>query len=108
VDPEAQEELYEHPADSLNLTNIIKLEKSPSRIKALALSLESWKTRARAAQLPSDDTMTAELSSEELRRLRALGYIGGGTTPKPATNAPAKSDTNKAPNSVTKTNTPTD
>jgi arylsulfatase A-like enzyme len=90
VDAQAQEELYEHPADSLNLTNLIKSEKSPSHIPTLAQTLEGWKTHARAAQLPGDDSMTAPLSSEELRRLRALGYIGGGTaTPPSNTNAPA-------------------
>jgi hypothetical protein len=112
----AEEELYEHPADSLNLTNVIKSEKPASHVKDLAQTLESWKTRSRAAQLPSDETMTAELSSEELRRLRALGYVGGGTTPKPATNAaakmatnaPASTATNKTANSVINTNSATD
>src|SRR5258706_6282886 len=88
IDPEVQE-LYEHPSDYLNLTNVIKADASPARVKALAATLDTWRTRAKAAQLPSDETMTQQLSSEELRRLRALGYVGGGTTPKPATNAPA-------------------
>jgi arylsulfatase A-like enzyme len=90
VDPDV-EELYEHPSDYLNLTNVIKAEASVGHVKALAQTLDTWKTRARAAQLPNDETMTQQLSSEELRRLRALGYVGGGTTPKPATNAPSPS-----------------
>jgi arylsulfatase A-like enzyme len=92
VDPEAQEELYEHPVDYLNLTNVVKSTGSVARIKALDETLEAWKTRARAAQLPSDETMTQQLSSEELRRLRALGYVGGGTPARPATNAVANTN----------------
>jgi len=95
------EELYEHTSDYLNLTNVIKADASPARVKTLAATLDTWKTRAKAAQLPSDDTMTQQLSSEELRRLRALGYVGGGTTPRPATNAPPTN----APSTNTRTNT---
>lgn len=89
LDPEAQQELYEHPIDYLNLTNVIKSGGSASHLRALTNSLESWKVRARAAQLPSDETMTQQVSSEELRRLRALGYVGGGAPARPATNAVA-------------------
>ena len=94
VDPEAQQELYEHPIDNLNLTNVIKSEGPASRVKALAGTLETWKSRARAAQLASDETMTQQMSSEELRRLRALGYVGGGAPAKPATNNAASPATN--------------
>ena len=100
VDPEAQQELYEHPIDNLNLTNVIKSEGPASRVKALAGTLETWKSRARAAQLASDETMTQQMSSEELRRLRALGYVGGGAPAKPATNN-AVSPTTNAPSKMT-------
>ena len=109
VEPAVQQELYEHPTDSLNLTNLFAIDGAATRIKSLGDTLEAWKTKARAAQLPSDDTMAQNLSSEELRRLRALGYVGGGTTTAPATNAaprtnsPPKLDavagTNSAPTS---------
>jgi arylsulfatase A-like enzyme len=92
VDPEAQQELYEHPADNLNLTNVIKSDPSAGRVRSLNDLLGAWKVKAKAAQLPSDDTMAQQLSSEELRRLRALGYIGGGTSPKPATNTVANTN----------------
>ena len=106
VDPDVQEELYEHPVDYLNLTNVIKSDGPASHLKGLAQTLETWKARARAAQLPSDETMTSQLSSEELRRLRALGYVGGGgTTPKPTTNTVATTATNLA--MITATNTVT-
>ncbi len=105
VDPEAKQELYEHPIDNLNLTNVIKSDGSVSQLGALTNNLESWKVLARTAKLPSDETMTTQLSSEELRRLRALGYVGGGTPARPAmnvttnatttTNAPAGAGTGK-------------
>jgi arylsulfatase A-like enzyme len=93
LEPEPQQELYQHPVDDLNLTNVIKSDGVASRLKSLTDSLESWKTKARAAQLPSDDTMAQQVSSEELRRLRALGYVGGGTPAAPATNKVSNTNT---------------
>jgi arylsulfatase A-like enzyme len=92
VDPEALQELYEHPVDHLNLTNVIKSNSPSSHVKPLHDTLEAWRARAQAAQLPNDETMSSQLSSEELRRLRALGYVGGGTTAKPATNKVANTN----------------
>ena len=43
------------------------------------------------------------LIEEELRRLRALGYVGGGTPARPATDNAA----NPATNATTNTNAPT-
>jgi hypothetical protein len=106
VDPEAQQELYAHPVDHLNLTNVIKSDGAASHVKPLHEALEAWKARAKAAQLPNDETMTTQLSSEELRRLRALGYVGGGTTVKPATNKLASTNSARSPNAVTGTNAP--
>ena len=90
VDPTAETELYEHPIDYLNLTNVISASGAEAHVKALADGLEAWKTKAKAAELPNDDTAMANLSSEELRRLRALGYVGGAPAPKPATANTAK------------------
>ena len=89
-DTNTVEELYEHPADSLDQTNIVKVERRASSLKGIGETLVAWKTKARAAQLPDDATTVQQLSSEELRRLRALGYVGGTTAPaRPAvTNAP--------------------
>ncbi|MCI0539997.1 MAG: sulfatase-like hydrolase/transferase, partial [Verrucomicrobiales bacterium] len=106
VDPEVQQELYEHPVDSLNLTNIIKSDEPASHVGALTETLVAWKSRARAAQLASDETMTQQLSSEELRRLRALGYVGGAPA-RPATNNAANATTNDTTNTTTTTNTNT-
>jgi hypothetical protein len=106
VDPEALQELYEHPVDPLNLTNVIKSEGPSSHVKPLHDTFAAWKARAQAAQLPSDETMTSQLSSEELRRLRALGYVGGGTTtPKTATNKVANATSAGATNAITIPNT---
>jgi hypothetical protein len=102
IDPEAQQELYEHPVDSLNLTNVIKSERSASHVPTLDETLAAWKAKARAAELPSDETMTQQLSSDELRRLRALGYVGGGAPTRPSTNTTVNASTN----AVTGTNAP--
>jgi arylsulfatase A-like enzyme len=106
VDPEALQELYEHSVDYLNLTNVIKSDGPAAHVKPLQDSLEAWKARATAAQLPNDETMTSQLSSEELRRLRALGYVGGGNSAKPATNKVATPNSAGATNTVTNTNAP--
>ena len=37
--------------------------------------LEDWRRYAIAARLPSDAETTETMSSEELERLRSLGYI---------------------------------
>ena len=94
ADPEILQELYEHPIDSLNVTNVIKANGAASHVEALSERLEAWKSRALAAQLPSDDMTMAQLSSEELRQLRALGYVGGGTPVRPAMNNAKTTATN--------------
>ncbi|HYV31253.1 MAG TPA: hypothetical protein VEO53_09140, partial [Candidatus Binatia bacterium] len=106
VDPEALQELYEHPVDHLNLTNVIKSDGPSSHAKPLHDDLEAWKARALAAQLPNDETLSSQLSSEELRRLRALGYVGGGSSAKPATNKVANTNSAAATNALTNTNAP--
>jgi arylsulfatase A-like enzyme len=88
------EELYEHPADFLDQTNVVKMEKRASNLKGVGETLVAWKAKAKAAQLPDDESTIAQLSSEELRRLRALGYVGGGAPAKPATNVVTNAATN--------------
>ena len=75
-------------------------------VKPLHDTLEAWKARAQAAQLPSDETTTSQLSSEELRRLRALGYVGGGSSAKPATNKVANTNSAGGPKAIASTNAP--
>jgi len=87
VDAEVQQELYEHPIDHLNLTNVIRSEGPASHVRPLNETLAAWKTQARAAQLPGDETTAQQISSEELRRLRALGYLGDGASSRLGTGA---------------------
>jgi arylsulfatase A-like enzyme len=96
LDPDVEQELYEHPIDYLNLTNVIKSEGPASHVKELAETLDTWKKRAGDAKLPSDETMTQQLSSEEIRRLRALGYLGGTSSPRPGETNAANATTNAA------------
>ncbi|HEY2952454.1 MAG TPA: sulfatase/phosphatase domain-containing protein, partial [Verrucomicrobiae bacterium] len=96
IDTNAVEELYEHPADSLDQTNVIKVESRASNLKGIGETLVAWKSNARAAQLPDDATTVQQLSSEELRRLRALGYVGGTTTPARPAATTAAGATNAA------------
>jgi arylsulfatase A-like enzyme len=102
TDTNAVEELYEHPVDSLDQTNVIKMESRASSLKGIGETLVTWKTNALAAQLPDDATTVQQLSSEELRRLRALGYVGGTTT----STRPAATNTMETTNAAA-ANTPT-
>jgi hypothetical protein len=102
TDTNAVEELYEHPVDSLDQTNVIKMESRASSLKGIGETLVTWKTNALAAQLPDDATTVQQLSSEELRRLRALGYVGGTTT----STRPAATNTTETTNAAA-ANTPT-
>lgn len=65
-------ELFDHEADPLNLTNLA--EEQPERVERLKRLIEGWKTEVEAARV-SDEGLEEELSPEELRELRALGYI---------------------------------
>jgi len=93
VAPEPQEELYQHPIDNLNLTNVIKSQEPASHLKGLNETLERWKSQAGAVHLRSDEGAAKEVGSEELRRLRALGYVGGGIPSQLTTNGMAVTNT---------------
>ena len=45
-------------------------------------TFESWREKADSETLPSDEEMAKNLSSEDLKRLQALGYVGGGVETK--------------------------
>lgn len=66
-------ELYDHESDPLNLTNVA--DEHPEVVERLAEQLESWRQWALQNQLPADDTVTEGMTSEELERLRSLGYV---------------------------------
>jgi arylsulfatase A-like enzyme len=65
-------ELYNHREDPLNLTNVAP--RRPEVVEKLLSRLEQWHESAQAARVDSD-TDAEELSPEELKRLRSLGYI---------------------------------
>ena len=65
-------ELFDHSADPFDVTNVA--EEHPDRVKALAAELVTWREMVTAAKLP-DDESTEGMSSEEINRLRSLGYI---------------------------------
>ena len=65
-------ELFDHRADPLDATNVA--EQHPDRIKELEAKLAAWREMVTEAKLP-DDESTEGMSSEEITRLRSLGYI---------------------------------
>jgi arylsulfatase A-like enzyme len=76
--PDLVEELYHRATDPLDLQNLIGSEGQRQRADALTETFAQWRTRMEAAMLPGDEEIAKDLSSEELRRLQALGYVGGG------------------------------
>ena len=65
-------ELFDHRADPFDVTNVA--EEHPERVKALEAELVTWRKMVTAAKLPADMS-TEGMSSEEINRLRSLGYI---------------------------------
>ena len=64
-------ELYDHVEDPLNLVDVA--DDHPDVVSELLPVLERWYQRATLAKVEPDST--AEMSAEELERLRALGYV---------------------------------
>jgi hypothetical protein len=48
---------------------------NPEVVKRLSTLLEDWHKFAESARLPADGEITEGMSSEELERLRSLGYV---------------------------------
>ncbi|GMR22284.1 MAG: hypothetical protein BMS9Abin37_0621 [Acidobacteriota bacterium] len=66
-------ELYDHRADPLNQKNVA--EQNPEIVERLAEQLNGWHQWALENRLPTDDTATESMSSDELQKLRSLGYV---------------------------------
>jgi arylsulfatase A-like enzyme len=64
-------ELYDHVEDPINLVDIA--DDHPEVIAELLPVLEEWYEQAKAAKVEPD--ADSEMSSEDLERLRALGYV---------------------------------
>jgi arylsulfatase A-like enzyme len=82
LEPGLVEELYDRAADPLDLKNLIESEGQRQRAGAITETFAEWRTRMEGLKLPGDEEIAQELSSEELRRLQALGYVGGGVQTK--------------------------
>jgi len=82
VDPALIEELFDRSLDRLDLNNIIGEAGRSESVEGLTKTFDAWRAKTEAQQLPDDGEMTENLSSEEIRRLQALGYVGGGVEAK--------------------------
>ena len=51
-------------------------------VASMTTNFEAWREKADSEELPSDEEMAQNLSSEDLKRLQALGYVGGGVETK--------------------------
>jgi len=65
-------ELFDHRADPLDETNIA--DQHPDLVEALTAKLTAWREMVAAARLP-EEAPTEGMTSEEINRLRSLGYI---------------------------------
>ncbi|MEM9290668.1 MAG: sulfatase [Acidobacteriota bacterium] len=66
-------ELYRQHADPLDQEDVAS--EHPEVVERLRETFESWRASALREQLPSDAEAAESMSSEELERLRSLGYI---------------------------------
>ncbi len=66
-------ELYEFVKDPLDRVDLAAAH--PDIVARLSKQLQSWRERAEAERLPSDADAVDSLSAEDLKRLKALGYI---------------------------------
>ena len=66
-------ELYHHQTDPLDQKNVAS--DHPEVVERLAQQLEAWHKWALERKLPSDGEAASEMTSEELQRLRSLGYV---------------------------------
>lgn len=66
-------ELFDHQSDPLNFANIAA--EHPDKVEELKGHLEAWQRWVDARQLPTDAELTEGMSSEDLERLRSLGYV---------------------------------
>lgn len=66
-------ELYRHDTDPLDQKDVAF--ENPEIVARLAAQLEAWHKWALANRLPSDGEAASDMTSEELERLRSLGYV---------------------------------
>ena len=61
------------PPNPLDQKNVAS--ENPEVVERLAQQLEAWHKWALERKLPSDGEATEGMTSEELQRLRSLGYV---------------------------------
>jgi arylsulfatase A-like enzyme len=66
-------ELYRHDTDPLDQRNVAS--ENPEVVERLRQQLEGWHKWALEHRLPSDGEAAEAMTSEELQRLRSLGYV---------------------------------
>jgi len=72
-DDVAEFELYHHRTDPLDQKNVAS--ENPEIVDRLRQQLEAWHKWALENKLPTDGEAASEMTSEELQRLRSLGYV---------------------------------
>ena len=66
-------ELFDHRNDPLNFVDVAA--EHPDKVEELKGHLEAWRRWVDTRRLPTDAELTEGVSSEELERLRSLGYV---------------------------------
>ncbi len=66
-------ELFDHREDPLNHVDLAA--EHPEKVEELKALLDSWRGWVETQELPTDAEFTEGISSEELERLRSLGYV---------------------------------
>ncbi|MGH9334374.1 MAG: sulfatase family protein, partial [Vicinamibacteria bacterium] len=66
-------ELYHHETDPLDQKNVAS--EHPDIVERMAQQLERWRKWAIENPLPPDGAAAEDMTSEELERLRSLGYV---------------------------------
>ncbi len=72
TESKAEYELFHHAEDPLDAENLA--DQHPDKVEALLAELKTWRQMVDEAMLPAGDS-TEGMSSEELEKLRNLGYI---------------------------------
>jgi arylsulfatase A-like enzyme len=66
-------ELFDHRQDPLDSQNLAA--EHPDIVQRLRAELEGWVAKAQREALAADDQAAAEMDSEQLKKLRSLGYL---------------------------------
>jgi arylsulfatase A-like enzyme len=77
-----KEELYDVSSDPFDLENLNEQGAEKEQVAAMTERFNALKSEMEAEVLPSDEEMAENMSSDDLKRLQALGYVGGGVETK--------------------------